>query len=80
MKIQTLGPGCHKCKKLAEVADEAAKEIGLEFELVKITDISEIMDFGVMTTPALAVDGKLLSAGSVPSIEKVKELLQKAKG
>ncbi|HPR91025.1 MAG TPA: thioredoxin family protein [Synergistaceae bacterium] len=80
MKIQILGTGCPKCKKLGELADQAAKEMGLEFEIEKVTGIADIMEFGVMTTPALAVDGKVLSAGHVPSYEKVKELLLKAKG
>ncbi len=80
MKIQILGTGCAKCKKLGELADQAAKELGLEYEIEKVTGIPEIMEFGVMTTPALAVDGKVLAAGHVPSFEKVKELLLKAKG
>ena len=80
MKIQILGTGCPKCKKLGELADQAAKEMGLEYAIEKVTGIAEIMEFGVMTTPALAVDGKVLSAGHVPSYEKVKELLLKAKG
>ena len=80
MKIQILGTGCPKCKKLGELADQAAKELGLEYEIEKVTGIPEIMEFGVMTTPALAVDGKVLAAGHVPSFEKVKELLLKAKG
>ena len=80
MKIQILGTGCPKCKKLGELADQAAKEMGLEYEIEKVTGIADIMEFGVMTTPALAVDGKVLSAGHVPSYEKVKELLLKVKG
>jgi small redox-active disulfide protein 2 len=77
MKIQILGTGCPKCKKLAELAENAAKELGLDYELVKVTDINEIMNFGVMATPGLAVDGKVLLAGKLPSAEHVKELLQK---
>jgi small redox-active disulfide protein 2 len=80
MKIQVLGTGCPKCKKLTELSDQAAKELGLDYEIEKVTDIAKIMEFGVMTTPALAVDGRVLSAGHVPSYEKVKELLLKAKG
>ena len=80
MKIQILGTGCPKCKKLTELADQAAKELGLEYEIEKVTAIADIMEFGIMTTPALAADGKVLSAGHVPSYEKVKELLLKAKG
>lgn len=75
MKIQILGTGCPKCTKLAELADKAAKELGLEYELVKVTDINEIVSFGVMTTPALAVDGTVKLAGKVPSVEEIKKLL-----
>lgn len=75
MKIQILGTGCPKCKKLAEAAEAAAKELQLDYELEKVTDINEIMAFGVMMTPALAVDGEVKVAGKVPSIEAIKELL-----
>jgi small redox-active disulfide protein 2 len=74
-KIQILGTGCPKCKKLTENAEAAAKELGIEYELVKVTDINEIMKFGVMMTPALAVDGEVKSAGKVLSAEDIKELL-----
>ena len=74
-KIQILGTGCPKCKKLTENAEAAAKAAGIEYELVKVTDINEIMKFGVMMTPALAVDGEVKSAGKVLSIDDIKELL-----
>ena len=74
-KIEVLGTGCSKCKKLAENAEAAAKELGIEYELVKVTDINEIIEFGVMITPALAVDGQLKSAGKVLSADDIKELL-----
>lgn len=74
-KIQVLGTGCPKCKKLAEVADTAAREMGLAYELVKVTDIQDIMNFGVMMTPALAVDGRVILSGRVPTVEEMKELL-----
>ena len=80
MKIQILGTGCPKCKKLTELSDQAAKELELEYEIEKVTEIPKILEFGVMSTPALAVDGKVLMAGQLPSYEKVKELLLKAKG
>ncbi|OQA05019.1 MAG: hypothetical protein BWY66_02785 [bacterium ADurb.Bin374] len=79
MKIQILGTGCAKCKKLAENADAAAKELNLAYELVKVTDLNEIMKFGVMMTPALAVDGKVLLTGKVPDPAALKSLLEKAK-
>ena len=75
MKIQILGTGCPKCKKVAEVAEKAVAEIGVEAEIVKVTDINEIMNFGVMMTPALAIDGDVKVSGKIPSIEQVKEWL-----
>ena len=74
-KIQILGTGCPKCRKLAENAEAAATSLGIKYELVKITDINEIMEFGVMMTPALAVDGELKLTGKVPSVDDIKELL-----
>ncbi len=74
-KIQILGTGCPKCKKLAENTETAAKDLGIQYEIEKITDINEIMKFGVMVTPALAVDGQVKLAGKVPSVEEVKNLL-----
>jgi small redox-active disulfide protein 2 len=74
-KIQVLGTGCPKCKKLAENAEEAAKALGLKYELVKVTNIDEILAFGVMTTPALAVDGEVMVAGRAPSVEELKTML-----
>jgi len=75
-KIQILGTGCLKCKKLAENAEIAAKALGIEYEIEKVTDINEIMKFGVMITPALVVDGKVKIAGKVPSAEQLKEMLK----
>ena len=74
-KIQILGTGCPKCKKLAEAAEEAAKSLGVPYSLEKVTDINDIIGFGVMTTPALAVDGKVVLVGRVPSAEDIKKLL-----
>jgi small redox-active disulfide protein 2 len=75
MKIQILGTGCPKCKKLAEAAEQAARELGLDYELVKVTSIDEIMKFGVMMTPALAVDGQVKVAGRVVSPDEIKKYL-----
>ena len=75
-KLQILGTGCPKCKKLAEVTEAAAKELGIEHEIIKVTDINDIMDFGVMSTPALAVDGEVKITGKVPSIDAIKELIK----
>jgi small redox-active disulfide protein 2 len=75
MKLQILGTGCPKCKKLAEVTATAATELQLDYELEKVTDINAIMQMGVMMTPALAVDGEVKVAGKVPSSEEIKALL-----
>lgn len=75
-KLQILGTGCPKCKKLAENAEAAAKALGLEYTLEKVTDINQIMAFGVMMTPALAVDGVVKVVGKVPDVEAVKGLLK----
>jgi len=75
-KIQILGTGCPKCKKLAEFAEQTAKELGIEYELEKVTKINDIMKFGVMVTPALVVDGEVKVAGKVPSVEQLKEMLK----
>ncbi|HBA82514.1 MAG TPA: thioredoxin family protein [Verrucomicrobia bacterium] len=74
-KIQILGTGCPKCKLLAENTEKAVKEAGIEAEIVKVTAIKDIMQFGVMTTPALAIDGAVKSAGKVLSSEDIKKLL-----
>ena len=74
-KLQILGAGCPKCKKLAENTEQAAKALGLEYELVKITDINAIMKFGVMMTPALAVDGVVKVVGKVPEADAIRNLL-----
>jgi len=75
-KLQILGAGCPKCKKLAENAEAAAKDLDVEYSLEKVTDINEIMKFGVMVTPALAVDGQVKVSGKVPSTEQIKQLLE----
>ena len=75
MKIQILGTGCPKCKKMAELTDAAAKQLGLDVEIEKVTDIDKIIDFGVMSTPSLAIDGKVVVVGKVPSVEDIKKLL-----
>jgi small redox-active disulfide protein 2 len=74
-KIQILGTGCPKCKKLAENAEAASKQLGIEYELEKVTDINEIMKFGVMMTPALVVDGEVKVIGKAPSSDDIKEML-----
>ena len=73
--LQILGTGCPKCTKLAETTEEAAKGLGLEYRMEKVTDIRAIMGFGVMTTPALVVDGDVRVSGKVPSMEEMKKIL-----
>jgi small redox-active disulfide protein 2 len=74
-KLQILGTGCPKCRKLAENTEAAAKALGIPYELVKVTDINEIMKYGVMMTPALAVDGQVKVVGRVPDAESIKPML-----
>ena len=74
-KIQILGTGCPKCKKLARHAEIAANELGIEYELEKVTDINEIMKLGVMFTPALAINGEVKVAGKVASPADIKDML-----
>lgn len=74
-KIQILGTGCPKCKKLAENAEAAANALNEDFTLEKVTDINAIMAFGVMMTPALVIDGAVKVSGKVPSVEEIKKML-----
>lgn len=74
-KLQILGTGCPKCRKLAENVEAAAKDLGIEYALEKVTDINEIVKFGVMLTPALAVDGEVKVVGKVPAPESIKGML-----
>ncbi|MHC4646330.1 MAG: thioredoxin family protein [Planctomycetota bacterium] len=74
-KLQILGTGCPKCRKLAENAEAAARELGIEYTLEKVSDINEIMKFGVMMTPALAVDGQVKVVGKAASSDEIKKML-----
>ncbi len=73
--IKILGSGCAKCNKLYEMTDQAAGQLDIEFEMEKVTDMAKFVEYGVMITPALVVDGEVKSTGSVPSIEKLKNLI-----
>lgn len=75
-KIQILGTGCPKCKQLAENAETAAKTLGIEYELEKVTDINEIMKSGIMMTPGLAVDGEVKVSGKVALPEEIMAMLR----
>ena len=73
--IQILGTGCPKCKMLAKIVEDVTKEQNIECEIKKVTDIREIMKFGVMMTPALVVDGEVKVSSKVPSADEVKKIL-----
>ena len=75
MKLQILGTGCAKCQKLAEQTKAAADGLGIDYEIEKVTDIGDIMKFGVMITPALVVDGEVKVVGKAPPAEELKALL-----
>lgn len=79
MKIQVLGSGCPTCKKLYELTQQAVKELNLNEEVEYITDISKIIEMGVMSSPVLAIDNKAVLVGSLPGVEEIKKLLQKSK-
>ena len=74
--LEVLGPGCERCEALAANAAAAAEQLGIEFELVKVTDIYEIMQFDVLMTPALAINNEVKIVGRVASVEEIAQLLQ----
>ena len=76
MKIHILGPGCAKCSQLAENTAQAAQQLGISYELLKVSDFNEIMSFGVMMTPGLVIDGVVKCVGKVPSVEELKGMLK----
>lgn len=76
MKLQVLGTGCSKCNALAKSAEEAANELGVPYELTKVTDLKQIMAMGVMRTPALAVNGTVKVVGKVPAVAELKDILR----
>lgn len=74
-KIQILGSGCAKCRQLTAITEQAAQDLGLQYELERVTDITRYADFGVMFTPALVVDGVVKLSGKVPSFDEARKLL-----
>ena len=76
MVIKVLGKGCKNCARLQQLAEKAAEELNIEYTIEKVTDINDIADYGVMKTPALVVNEKLVLQGQLPNIEKIKELLK----
>jgi len=79
MKIEILGTGCPKCKKLYEISEEAVKELGISAEIIKVTDINKIIDYGVMVTPALVIDGDVKVAGKIPEKEEITKWIKEKK-
>ena len=75
MKIEILGMGCPKCKKLYENAQTAVKDLGIEAEISKVEDIVKITEYEVMSTPALVIDGDVKAAGKIPSPEEIKKMI-----
>jgi small redox-active disulfide protein 2 len=75
MKIEILGMGCPKCKKLYENAQAAVKESGINAEIIKVEDIQKIMDYGLMSTPAIVINGEVKTAGRVPAPDEIKQWL-----
>jgi len=78
MKLEILGSGCANCRKLMAVTEEAVRDLGVEAELVKVEDFKTIMGYGVMSTPALVIDGKVVLSGKVPSKAEVSSLVTTA--
>lgn len=76
MKIEILGTGCPKCKKTLENAQKAVKDLKIEAEIVKVEKIDDIMKYGVMITPALAINGEVKVAGKIPSPEQIAEWIK----
>ena len=77
VKIEVLGTGCAKCKSLTKNVEKAVQELGIEAEIVKVDSIQEIMDRGVMMTPALYIDGKSAMMGKTAAVEEIKRMLKK---
>jgi len=75
MRIEILGMGCPKCKKLYENTQTAVKESGVQAEIAKVEDIQKIMDYGLMSTPAIAIDGEVKAAGRIPAPDEIKKWL-----
>lgn len=79
MEIKILGTGCPRCKALEKTTHEAVKETGINANIEKVEDIVKIMSYGIMHTPALVIDGNVVISGRVPSINEIKEVLNKNK-
>lgn len=75
MNILVIGPGCQKCQTLAQLTEQAVKELGISAEITKVTDLRKIIELGVMMTPALAVNGTVKVSGRLPSLNEIKAML-----
>jgi len=75
MKIEILGMGCPKCKKTTQNAQQAVEELGINAEIIKVEDMKDIVEAGVMSTPGLGIDGEIKIKGRVADVEEIKELL-----
>ena len=80
MKIQILGTGCARCKTLTANAERAVRDLGLKAEIEKVTEIRDIMKFQILMTPGLVIDGKVKTAGRIPSPEEIKQMLLETGG
>jgi len=76
MKIEILGSGCSKCKKLEENAREAVKKMKVKANITKVTDMDKIIECGVMMTPALVIDGEVMSSGRIPEVKEIEKWLK----
>ncbi|WP_240971180.1 thioredoxin family protein [Flammeovirga aprica] len=77
MEIKVLGTGCTKCKTLEKQTNQAVEELGINADVIKVEDIVEIMNYNIMATPALVINGKVVVKGKVPSTTEIKEFLTK---
>lgn len=76
MKVEILGPGCPKCQQLTKAVEKVVEELGIEAEIVKVTDLNKISSYGIMMTPGLVVNGEVKSTGKVLSVEEIKTILK----
>jgi len=79
VKIEILGTGCPKCKKTKELTKDVVNELGASAEIIEVTDLNKIIDYGVMITPALVIDGDVKVAGKIPSKEEIKKWIEEKK-
>jgi small redox-active disulfide protein 2 len=80
MEIKVLGTGCAKCKQLVKTVRTAVDEMGLDATVEKVTELTDIMEYGLMSTPGLVVDGEVRLAGRLPKLAEVKSILERAGG